>query len=76
MANTPPKTCFFELLQPLSHEIGPRIGRLYTRGRAPMDTPHYIAVSSRGAVPHLSQDTLGQSTAIKGLYTALEDCMP
>ena len=75
MAKTLPERLSFELLEPLSHEYGARLGHLCFPGRQPIETPHYIAISSRGAVPHLSQDTMGQSTAIKGLYTALEDCM-
>jgi len=51
-----------------------RLGHLRFRNRTPIDTPHYVAVSSRGAVPHLSQDTMRNSTSIKGMYAALEDC--
>ena len=51
-----------------------RIGRLCFQGRPQIETPHYVAVSSRGAVPHLSQDMMRENTSIKGIYTALEDC--
>jgi hypothetical protein len=33
-----------------------------------------VAVSSRGAVPHLSQDMMRANTNIGAMYTALEDC--
>ena len=38
-----------------------------------MDTPHYIGITSRGVVPHLSQDTMQKHTKLKGIYVALED---
>jgi len=52
----------------------PRLGCLCFQGRQPIDTPHYVAVSSRGAVPHLSQDMMRDNTAIGAMYAALEDC--
>lgn len=52
----------------------PRLARLALPGRAVIDTPHYLANTSRGVVPHLTQDTLSRSTAIIGLYASLEDC--
>lgn len=55
-------------------EDRPRLGSLSFPGRTNMATPHYIAISSRGTVPHLTQDTMRGSTGITGLYTALEDC--
>ncbi|KAA8894680.1 tRNA-guanine(15) transglycosylase-like protein [Sphaerosporella brunnea] len=38
-----------------------------------MDTPTFIAPSSRGVVPHLSMDNLRDHTDISGAYVALED---
>lgn len=61
----------------LDREAGnekPRLGRLCLQGRTPMETPHYVAVGSRGAVPHLSQDMMRYNTSISAMYTALEDC--
>ncbi len=52
----------------------PRLGTLSLRGRKTIDTPHYVALSSRGAVPHLTQDMMRDNTAISGIYAALEDC--
>ena len=51
-----------------------RLGRLHFRNRTPIDTPHYVGISSRGAVPHLTQDMMRANTSIRGLYAALEDC--
>ena len=54
--------------------VSPRLGTLMVPRRKPVDTPHFIALTSRGAVPHLSQDTLRDNTSVKGVYLALEDC--
>ena len=51
-----------------------RLGTLHLNDRTPIETPHCIAISSRGVVPHLSQDTMRENTDIKGIYVALEDC--
>ena len=54
---------------------GARLGRLTTAGSSvPIDTPSFLAPSSRGVVPHLSHDNLREHTAIRGVYLALEDC--
>ncbi|QDS68556.1 hypothetical protein FKW77_000074 [Venturia effusa] len=52
---------------------GPRLGQLALRGRATIKTPHYIANTSRGVVPHVSQDNLTKYCNINGLYVGLED---
>ena len=53
---------------------GARLGTLCFNNRNPIETPHYLAITSRGAVPHLSQDTMRENSEIKGVYVALEDC--
>ncbi|KAF2208484.1 hypothetical protein CERZMDRAFT_49104 [Cercospora zeae-maydis SCOH1-5] len=50
-----------------------RLGRLALPGRRILDTPHYLANTSRGVVPHITQDTFTRDTDINGLYIALED---
>lgn len=57
-----------------SNQCGPRQGWLSCQGRKLIETPHYLAISSRGSVPHLTQDMVRENTTISGLYTALEDC--
>ena len=52
-----------------------RLGRLITGSGHVFDTPAFIAPSSRGAVPHLSPDSLRNCTKIKGVYAAFEDCI-
>ena len=54
--------------------INPRLGTLIIPRRKPIQTPHFIALTSRGVVPHISQDTLRDNTKVKGVYLALEDC--
>lgn len=51
-----------------------RLGRLALPRRRIVDTPHYLANTSRGVVPHISQDTFVRDTDISGIYVALEDC--
>ena len=70
----PSKLVVFEHLSKEAGAHGPRLGHLSFQGRAIIDTPHLVAVSSRGAVPHLSQDTMRDNTSIKAVYIALEDC--
>ena len=43
-------------------------------GRKDVTTPDYFALSSRGAIQHLSQDTVRDHINLKGMYTALEEC--
>ena len=70
------KAVSFELFTLPSTNAGgkARHGRLSCLDRREVETPTYIALSSRGAVPHLSQDTARDNTALAGLHTALEDC--
>jgi len=51
-----------------------RLGRLIWRGQKIINTPHYVATTSRGAIPHLSGDTVQKHTQISAAYVALEDC--
>jgi queuine tRNA-ribosyltransferase len=55
--------------------LAPRLGKLTLAGRNPILTPHYIPLTSRGAVPHIAHDVMREQTAISGLYFGLEDCM-
>lgn len=68
------KPLTFELRAYDSIDSGLRLGTLSVNGRRTIHTPHYIALSSRGAVPHLTQDMMRDNTAISGIYAALEDC--
>ncbi|KAI9834570.1 MAG: hypothetical protein M1819_002946 [Sarea resinae] len=50
-----------------------RLGRLLVPGRKSIQTPHFIANTSRGVVPHLAHDLMRRHTDISGVYVALED---
>jgi queuine tRNA-ribosyltransferase accessory subunit len=54
--------------------IGPRLGQLRREGRKVIQTPHYVATTSRGVVPHISHDTLRKHTAVSSIHLGLEDC--
>ncbi|KAK7509400.1 tRNA-guanine transglycosylase family protein [Phyllosticta citriasiana] len=58
---------FFEVLTP-APALNPRLGSLSIPGKPAIPTPNYIANTSRGVVPHLSQDNLEKHTEINGLY--------
>jgi queuine tRNA-ribosyltransferase accessory subunit len=51
-----------------------RLGVLSFEDRHAVETPHYIAISSRGCIPHLTPDNVRTQTSIKSIYTAFEDC--
>ena len=64
----------FELLNAQTKDNDARLGCLYFRERPPLQTPHYLAISSRGCVPHITQDMMRDQTSIRGIYAAFEDC--
>ncbi|CAD0100128.1 unnamed protein product [Aureobasidium mustum] len=51
-----------------------RTGLLSLPNRQAIKTPHYLALASRGAIPHLTQDNVTKHTHICGAYMAAEDC--
>jgi hypothetical protein len=51
-----------------------RTGVLSLPNRQAIKTPHYLALASRGAIPHLTQDNVVKHTNIRGAYMAAEDC--
>jgi queuine tRNA-ribosyltransferase subunit QTRTD1 len=55
--------------------LAPRLGRLSLAGRKKMLTPGFVGNTSRGAIPHVSQDTFRKSVDLDGVYMPLEDCM-
>ena len=64
----------FTLIKSSSQSLGPRLGRLALPGRRVIDTPHYLGNTSRGVVPHITQDTFRRDTHISGVFIGLEDC--
>lgn len=69
-----PSADMFTLIKSTTATLSPRLARLSLSGREAIETPHYLGLTSRGVVPHLSQDNLAQQTSISGVYAALEDC--
>ncbi|KAK8047011.1 hypothetical protein PG996_015075 [Apiospora saccharicola] len=64
----------FKILQPaLEHGLAARVGRLAAANRTPIDTPTFVGVTSRGAIPHLTPDVISKHTDIRVAYMALED---
>jgi hypothetical protein len=51
-----------------------RLGKLAMKGRKVIETPNFLAVASRGVVPHITPDVISQHTSIGGVHMALEDC--
>lgn len=51
-----------------------RLGELALAGYQKVQTPNYFPLTSRGSIPHLSQDVMRDHAPVAGIYTALEDC--
>lgn len=69
------QTYNFESISHVDPSIfGPRIGRLRVEGRHELETPNFLALTSRGVVPHMTPDVVTATRDIKGVYMALEDC--
>lgn len=64
----------FTIIKSASQGLGPRLGRLSVPGRKTFDTPHFLGITSRGVIPHVTQDMFARDTNIKGVYVPLEDC--
>ncbi|KAH6686398.1 tRNA-guanine transglycosylase [Plectosphaerella plurivora] len=63
----------FQLLKKGVAGSAARVGRLALPNRRPIDTPNFVASTSRGAVPHVTPDNLAKHTTFGGAYMALED---
>jgi hypothetical protein len=64
----------FTLAQLNPATTGPRLGQLLRAGQKAIETPHYVATTSRGVVPHISHDILRKHTEVSSIYLGLEDC--
>ncbi|KAL9616737.1 MAG: hypothetical protein Q9160_008425 [Pyrenula sp. 1 TL-2023] len=56
-----------------SPTLGPRLGDLRVASRCRIQTPHYVATTSRGVVPHVTPDLVCKHSKISSVYVALED---
>jgi queuine tRNA-ribosyltransferase subunit QTRTD1 len=70
----PPEMLEFTLLK-TAGALAPRLGRLTLPGRKSILTPGFLGNTSRGVIPHVSQDNFRKSVDLGGVYVALEDCM-
>ncbi|KAF2652063.1 tRNA-guanine transglycosylase [Lophiostoma macrostomum CBS 122681] len=68
----PPEMLDFTILKSTS-ALAPRLGRLSLPGRTPLLTPGFLGSTSRGVIPHISQDNFRKYTKLGGVYVALED---
>jgi queuine tRNA-ribosyltransferase subunit QTRTD1 len=64
----------FEILSNSDPTSGARLGRLAVEGRKALETPGFIAVTSRGVVPHMTPDVIAAHAQFGGVHMALEDC--
>lgn len=55
--------------------VGARLGTLSLPKRRSIDTPNFIGLTARGAIPHLTPDIVGKRSEIGGVYMGLEDFM-
>ncbi|KAI1814523.1 tRNA-guanine transglycosylase [Poronia punctata] len=66
----------FKILKGVVNDgTGARLGTLSLSKRRPIETPNFIALTARGAVPHLTPDNVSKRTELGGVYVALEDFM-
>ncbi|KAH6987396.1 tRNA-guanine(15) transglycosylase-like protein [Ilyonectria sp. MPI-CAGE-AT-0026] len=64
----------FEILKSATADAGAaRLGRLALASRRVMETPNYLAVASRGVIPHLTPENMERYTAFDAAYMAIED---
>lgn len=70
-----PEGMIFEILKKAADgSAAARLGRLSLPKRNPIETPNYIAVASRGVIPHVTPDNLAKYAPFGAAYMALEDC--
>lgn len=69
----PPEMLEFAI-QKSAGALAPRLGRLSLPKRKSILTPGFIGNTSRGVIPHITQDNFSKSLNLDGVYVALEDC--
>ncbi|KAJ5179309.1 hypothetical protein N7492_002519 [Penicillium capsulatum] len=63
----------FSILDSAATILAPRVGSLALAGRKTISTPHYVPLTSRGAVSHIAHDVMRKNTEINSFYLGLED---
>lgn len=69
----PPEMLHFTLIK-TTGALTPRLGCLSLPKRKSISTPNFVGNTSRGIIPHISQDNFSKSLNLNGVYVALEDC--
>ena len=65
----------FEVLKSAAGDkITARLGRLAIPGRNVVQTPGFLGVATRGAVPHFTPDNVSRFKPFEGIFMGLEDC--
>lgn len=72
LGQLPPEMLDFTILKSAG-TLAPRLGRLSVPGRKTILTPAFIGNTSRGIIPHISQDNFAKCY-VDGVYVPLEDC--
>ncbi|KAJ4293520.1 hypothetical protein N0V90_008803 [Kalmusia sp. IMI 367209] len=72
LSQLPPEMLDFTLLK-TTGALAPRLGRLSLPRRNPILTPAFLGNTSRGVIPHISQDNFRKYVGNNGVYVALED---
>jgi len=73
-ASLPTEMLSFVLRHGEFAKAGLRLGEVALQGRPPFSTPAFIAATSRGVIPHVTQDVLSKLMSIPAAYIGLEDC--
>lgn len=73
-SDPPPAMLSFALRHGEHIKAGLRLGQLVVQGRPPVSTPSLVVPTSRGVVPHVTQDAFSKLTQLSAVYIALEDC--
>jgi queuine tRNA-ribosyltransferase subunit QTRTD1 len=74
LSQLPPEMLDFTILKSTG-ALAPRLGRLSLPGRKTIVTPEFIGNTSRGVIPHISQDNFRKCRGFEGVYIPIEDCM-
>ncbi|KAK2763033.1 hypothetical protein FQN54_009666 [Arachnomyces sp. PD_36] len=69
----PDEMLSFNILNSAPSILAPRLGKLSLPGRNALQTPCYVPLTSRGAIPHVTQDMVRDHTSVNSLYIGLED---